>query len=56
MKVTRPPGRDPARNAVSNTSMKRAQGERLQRADDRRSTVLVMSSASEMQWDLAVRG
>jgi hypothetical protein len=29
-KVTRPPGRDPARNAVSNTSMKRAQGARQQ--------------------------
>jgi hypothetical protein len=32
MKVTRPPGRDPARNAVSKTSMKRAQGHRQQRA------------------------
>jgi hypothetical protein len=32
MKVTRPPGRDPARNAVSNTPTKRAQGERQQQA------------------------
>jgi hypothetical protein len=32
MKVTRPPGRDPARNAVNNTSMKRADGQRQQRA------------------------
>ena len=37
MKVTRPPGRDPARNAVSNTSMKRAQGERQQRAESQQS-------------------
>jgi hypothetical protein len=32
MKVTRPPGRDPARNAVRNTSMKRNNGPREQRA------------------------
>jgi hypothetical protein len=36
MKVTRPPGRDPARNAVNNTSMKRAQGKRQQWAASRR--------------------
>jgi hypothetical protein len=37
MKVTRLPGRDPACNALRNTSMKRAQGERQQRAaSDRR--------------------
>ncbi len=37
MKVTRPPGRDPARGAVSNTSMKRAGGQRQQGAASRRS-------------------
>jgi hypothetical protein len=34
-KVTRPPGRDPARNAVRNTSMNRTAGQRQQWAECR---------------------
>jgi hypothetical protein len=34
-KVTRPPGRDPARNALRNTSIKRAGGRQQQRAESR---------------------
>jgi hypothetical protein len=47
MKVTRPPGRDPACNALNNTAMKRAEGERQQRAKSRSSIHAVQAARTE---------
>jgi hypothetical protein len=46
MKVTRPPGRDPAGNAVSKTSPKGDKGQRRQWAESR----LLHASAFHTSW------